>query len=135
MAMVDMACHTSEGPINLKQISARQKIAVNYLEQIFLSLKRAGLVHAVKGPGGGYLLAHANNEITVADVLLSVNKEFKLTRCTKDLDQPSCMSNNVKCLTHYLWSNLGKTILDYLRGKTLADVIDNKRLKIYLENE
>lgn len=127
MAMVDMACHAKEGPVNLKQISSRQSIAVNYLEQIFVSLRRAGLVTAVKGPGGGYLLAKDINDISVADVMLAVNKEFKITRCGSGKDHPGCMYDNVKCATHHLWSDLGKVIITNLKSKSLAQVINSKR--------
>lgn len=126
MAMTDMACHYVGEPITLKQIATRQNIALNYLEQIFLNLKRHDLVTSVKGPGGGYLLARKAAAITIDQILLAMNKDFHLTRCNKE-DKLGCMPSNVKCMTHSLWNDLGDNILNYLSAISLADVVSRKR--------
>ena len=58
MAMVDLAQHSGGGPVSLAEIAERQEISLSYLEQLFAMLRKGGLVKSVRGPGGGYLLAH-----------------------------------------------------------------------------
>ena len=58
MAMVDLAQHSGGEPVSLAEIAERQEISLSYLEQLFAKLRKGGLVKSVRGPGGGYLLAH-----------------------------------------------------------------------------
>ncbi len=131
MAMVDMACYQTGKPITLQQIAQRQNIAIDYLEQIFVKLKRSDLVRSVKGPGGGYLLTRAAYEIYISEIMLAVNSEFHMTRCNKN---GNCMPNNVQCLTHHLWDDLSKNILDYLGSVSLADVISKQPINTTSSN-
>ncbi len=68
-AMIDVALRCGEGPVTLAGISERQKISLSYLEQLFGKLRRRNLVESVRGPGGGYCLARAAGEISVADII------------------------------------------------------------------
>ncbi len=128
MAMVDVACYAVGKPITAQQVAQRQNIAANYLEQIFLKLKHANLVKSVKGPGGGYLLTRDISNIYISEIMLAVNNDFNMTRCSDKNKDSGCMPSNVKCLTHHLWDDLGKHILSHLESVSLADVI-NKNLK------
>lgn len=119
-AMVDLALHGDNTPESLANIASRQGIAANYLEQIFMKLRKNGLVRSVRGPGGGYILAHDSEVITVADIVAAVDESIKMTRCNTSAE--SCNGTNVKCLTHHLWVGLGKQIENYLKTTTLADV-------------
>lgn len=123
MAMVDLALYSNGRPITIKEMGQRQSIATNYLEQIMLKLKNSGLLNAIKGPGGGYLLAKDMNEINVAEIVLAMNKEFRLTRCEKGSEHNACVVGQSKCLTHNLWDGLSRVIIEYLRNKTLADLV------------
>ena len=121
MAMVDLAMYDSKKPVTLKKISERQEISLRYLEQLFLKLRRSGLVNSVRGPGGGYKLAIDPRGIHISDIISAVDEPVKVTRCeTKGL--LSCMSKNSRCLTHDLWDQLGHQIMLYLSSVTLADV-------------
>ena len=68
-AMIDVALFNHEGPVTLAEVSARQKISLSYLEQLFGKLRRHGLVDSVRGPGGGYNLAKAPGTISVSDII------------------------------------------------------------------
>ncbi|MEI6187145.1 MAG: Rrf2 family transcriptional regulator [Alphaproteobacteria bacterium] len=128
MAMVDVAYYAVGKPITAHQVAQRQNIATNYLEQIFLKLKRAELVKSVKGPGGGYLLTRNVKDIYISEILLAMDNDFNLTRCGAKSKSNSCMSSGTKCLTHHLWDDLGKHILNHLKSVSLADVM-SKSLK------
>ena len=77
-ALVDMAIHSGDAPISLVQVANRQKISLNYLEQVFGTLRKAGIVSSIKGAGGGYKLARAAEEITVREVLEALEGEFSI---------------------------------------------------------
>ena len=126
MAMVDLARNSKGRPVALADIADRQEISLSYLEQLFAKLRRGALVKSVRGPGGGYLLAHAQDQTRISDIIIAVDEPIQATRCT--LGSPSgCRSNKSRCLTHDLWEELGNQIHLYLSAVTLADVI-NKRV-------
>lgn len=127
MAMVDLATHTEGRPVSLADIADRQEISLSYLEQLFAKLRRGGLVRSVRGPGGGYLLAHSREETRISDIILAVDEPIRATRCTPG--QPfGCRSNKSRCMTHDLWDELGNQIYLYLSSVTVADVVDKRIL-------
>ena len=74
-AMIDLALREAAGPVALAGISERQRISLSYLEQLFGGLRAAGLVVSSRGPGGGYRLGRAAEDISVADIVLSVDEQ------------------------------------------------------------
>lgn len=127
MAMVDIAAHTEGKPIALADVAERQEISLSYLEQLFSKLRHGGLVKSVRGPGGGYLLAHTAAETRIADIIIAVDEPIKATRCTPG-SPAGCTSNKSRCLTHDLWEELGNKIYLYLNSVSLADVVDKRVL-------
>lgn len=133
MAMVDIAAHTEGRPIALADVAERQEISLSYLEQLFGKLRRGGLVKSVRGPGGGYLLAHGAEDTRISDIILAVDEPIKTTRCTPG-SPVGCKSNKSRCLTHDLWQELGNKIFLYLNSVSLADVSENRILGTSGEN-
>ena len=127
MAMVDIAAHTEGKPIALADVAERQEISLSYLEQLFSKLRHGGLVKSVRGPGGGYLLAHTAAETRIADIIIAVDEPIKATRCTPG-SPAGCTGNKSRCLTHDLWEELGNKIYLYLNSVSLADVVDKRVL-------
>jgi Rrf2 family iron-sulfur cluster assembly transcriptional regulator len=124
MAVIDMAySYDNQKPITLADISVRQKIALSYLEQIFNKLRKAGIVRAIKGPGGGYLLTEANFEI--AKVIEAVEENIEMTRCS-NRTSAGCMPDNTKCSTHDLWEGLNQQIRSYFNNVTIEDVTSGR---------
>ena len=122
MAMVDLATNSEGRPVSLADIADRQEISLSYLEQLFAKLRRGGLVNSVRGPGGGYLLAHGADETRVADIILAVDEPIRATRCTPG--QPfGCRGNQSRCQTHDLWEELGNQIYLYLSSVSIGDVM------------
>ncbi|MGG5819549.1 Rrf2 family transcriptional regulator [Falsiroseomonas sp. HW251] len=110
----------SRGQLSLAEIAQAQHLSLAYLEQLFGPLRRAGLVTSARGPGGGYRLAKAPQEITVSEIVLAVDEPIQATRCEEG--GPGCLAGE-RCLTHELWAELGDQIRLFLEGLTLADVI------------
>jgi len=124
-AMVDLAMHHGHGPVTLAEISARQRISLSYLEQLFGKLRRHELVESVRGPGGGYNLAREMGKVTVADIILAVDEPIDATQCG---GKENCHDEG-KCITHDLWAALNDRIFDYLESVTLRHLVDNQKAK------
>lgn len=122
MAMADLAKHGSDGAMPLSQIAERQQLSLAYLEQIFLHLRRAGLVESARGRSGGYRLGRPANEISVAEIMSAVAEETRMTRCM-DQSGGGCLGEE-RCLTHGLWHALGGHIAAFLSSVTLAEVLE-----------
>ena len=128
MAMADMAQQKAQGqtgPFKLADIGLRQEISLNYLEQIFGDLRRAGLVESHRGAYGGYTLTAKPTNIRIGDVIQAVDEPVDVTRCGT---AHGCLAKQARCLTHDLWAELGNTIHGFLNAISLADVVDGKPL-------
>src|SRR5512146_606285 len=124
-AMVDLAMRDGSRPVTLAEISARQKISLSYLEQLFGKLRRHQLVQSVRGPGGGYCLARDMAKVSVADIILAVDEPIDATQCG---GKENCLDDQ-KCLTHDLWAALNERIFDYLESVSLRQLVDNQKAK------
>ncbi len=125
MAMADLAKRGGgEHAVTLAEIARRQNISLPYLEQLFARLRRRGLVKSVRGPGGGYRLAHLAGETAVGEIIDAVDEPLKAVRC--NAVGVGCMPGGERCLTHDLWDDLGRHIEDYLSSVTLEDVVSGR---------
>lgn len=123
-AIVDLAAHESEGQVSLKSVAERQGLSENYLEQLFSSLKKSGLVKSVRGAQGGYLLAKATYKITVGDVLRSLEGTLCPVDCI-DPDVPTSCERSDKCVTADVWVKLRDKINEVVDSITLADLVSD----------
>jgi Rrf2 family iron-sulfur cluster assembly transcriptional regulator len=122
-AMIDLAMRQSEGPVTLAGISKRQKISLSYLEQLFGKLRREQIVESTRGPGGGYTLSREGSNITVADIITAVDEPIDATQCGGKGNCHGQDEENSQCMTHDLWSNLNKKMVEYLQSVTLTDLV------------
>ena len=127
MAMVDLARHGNDRPVSLAEIAERQEISLSYLEQLFAKLRRNGLVRSVRGPGGGYLLAHDRDETRICDIIVAVDEPIEAVRCTPG-EAFGCRGDRSRCLTHDLWEELSNQIRLYLSSVSLGDVCEKRVL-------
>ena len=118
-AMLDVALHAEQGPVSLSDISQRQGISLSYLEQLFSRLRRKGLVDSVRGPGGGYCLSRAADQISIAGIIHAVDESIDATKCG---GKSNCQGG-VQCLTHTLWCNLTDQISDFLDKISLGQLV------------
>jgi Rrf2 family iron-sulfur cluster assembly transcriptional regulator len=127
MAMVDLARHSDGRPVSLAEIAERQEISLSYLEQLFAKLRRRGLVKSVRGPGGGYLLAHHRDQTRISDIIVAVDEPIQAVRC-KPGATLGCRGDRSRCLTHDLWEELSNQIHLYLSSVSLGDVCERRIL-------
>ncbi|MEM7519812.1 MAG: Rrf2 family transcriptional regulator [Pseudomonadota bacterium] len=124
VALADLALQPADRLVPLSEISERQDLSLPYLEQLFVKLRRAGLVSSVRGPGGGYKLARAANEIRVVDVLTAVDE--KVDAMHKGAGASGASSGSrAQSLTNRLWEGLSANVYVFLHQTRLSDVIAN----------
>ena len=128
MAMADIASSGGDSPVSLAEISQRQEISQEYLEQIFAKLRKCGLVESARGPGGGYKLARDMEDIRIADIVSAADEPLQITRCQGDAIE-GCVAGG-QCLTHDLWSSLGRQVYSFLAAITLGDVVNKRNLAL-----
>jgi len=124
-ALLDLAIHADQGPVNLADISRRQGISLSYLEQLFAKLRRSELVCSIRGPGGGYRLGRKPQSIRIAQIIDAVNESVDATKCQ---GKGNCQQGET-CLTHHLWQDLSEQIHDFLGSISLADLIARSEIK------
>ncbi|QQE77374.1 Rrf2 family transcriptional regulator [Alicyclobacillus sp. SO9] len=115
MLMVDLAMNEGTSPVSLKSIAERQHLSEHYLEQLIAPLRNAGFVRSIRGAYGGYVLAKSQQEITVADLILTL--EGPLTLVDEDVEDG----------LDELWRRLRKSLLNVMESITLEDLVGMKQ--------
>ncbi|GAA5069091.1 Rrf2 family transcriptional regulator [Roseibacterium beibuensis] len=124
VAMVDLALQP-EGQLSpLSDISKRQDISLPYLEQLFVKLRRAGLVQSVRGPGGGYRLAHPPSEIRAVDIFAAVDETVSALH-TGAGASGGVSGSRAQSMTNRLWEGLSAHVYVFLHQTRLSDVVRN----------
>ncbi|MEM7240987.1 MAG: Rrf2 family transcriptional regulator [Pseudomonadota bacterium] len=125
IALVDLALEGQERLVSLNEISERQDISLNYLEQLFLKLRRSGVVESVRGPGGGYRLAKATDAIRVSDVLEAVDED--MNALSKGAGASGAQSGTrAQSLNNRLWESLSAQVYVFLHSTRLSDLVENQ---------
>jgi Rrf2 family transcriptional regulator, cysteine metabolism repressor len=122
-AMAILALEYRAGPVPLREIAEREGISYQFLEQIFLPLRRAGLIESVRGAKGGYTLARPPDTINVGDILRALEGPIAPVDCVAEGNAGSCGRSGA-CLTRGIWERLRDRMSEVLDDITLADVIN-----------
>ena len=126
MALMDLAKFNSRNPVSLRDISLRQGISLDFLEQIFSKLKRNEIVQSIRGTQGGYILNKQPNEIKLANILHAVDETVKTVQCKKE-SKKGCNGKATKCITHNLWDELETHINNFFENKSLEDLLTSNK--------
>ena len=124
MALADLARFDNANPISLRDISLRQSISLNYLEQIFFKLKKNQIVKSTRGIHGGYILSKKPSEIKLTNIFHAVDEKVKTVQCKKE-SKKGCNGKATKCITHNLWDELENHINSFFENKSLEDLLTN----------
>jgi len=125
VALADLALQKNDALVNLTEISKRQDISLPYLEQLFVKLRRAGLVDSVRGPGGGYRLARPASDIRVSEILGAVDETVSAMHKGAGASGAACGSR-AQSMTNRLWEGLSANVYVFLHQARLSDVVSNE---------
>lgn len=126
-ALVSLNLVSNGEPVTIKEISEREKISLNYLEQLFVKLRRGNIVRSVRGPGGGYLLARDASQIRVDEIIDTVEEILVPVSCMNDDGSCGC---DLECATQSVWQGLGNQIRAFLASRTLEDLTHDGRRRL-----
>ena len=119
-ALADMAAWTSQAPVPLSVIAKRQNISLNYLEQVFGQLRKAGILKSIKGPNGGYLLAREAKDIRVKEILEVLEGPFSIVDPTETEDMDALQ----KAIKSLVWDEIDKQVNEFLESRTLKQLAE-----------
>lgn len=121
--MLDLAVNSNGSQVSLLSIAQRQDISVNYLEQVFSLLRKAGLVNSVKGAAGGYLLAEKPSRIKVGDVLRCLEGDLNVV--DDDTDAGSESNGMQQCIKRNVWDRLNSSLDAAANAVSLEDLMED----------
>jgi Rrf2 family iron-sulfur cluster assembly transcriptional regulator len=124
VALADLALAPEAELVSLGAISKRQDISLPYLEQLFVKLRRAGLVASVRGPGGGYKLAKSADAIRVSEILEAVDETVNALH-TGAGASGGLSGSRAQSMTNRLWEGLSAHVYVFLHQTRLSDVVKN----------
>ena len=126
-ALVSLNLTSTGDPVSIKDISARENISLNYLEQLFVKLRRGEIVRSVRGPGGGYILARDAADIRVDEIIDTVEETLVPVSCMEADGSCKC---STECATQSVWQGLGNQIRSFLASMTLEDLTNEGRQRL-----
>lgn len=121
--MLEIALKKSLGGILQKDIAENQNISFKYLDQIISSLKSAGLITNAKGKKSGYILTRAPEKITIYDIYKAFGPEINIVEC---LSEHIHCPDEQHCASRDFWEGLNSTIISYMEGYTLKELVDRQ---------
>jgi len=122
-ALLDLALHSTEGPVLSRDISMRQGISHLYLKQLLPSLRAAGLIRAMRGAHGGFTLARPPSQIRLIDIVQSVEGSTAPVECVDDAN--ICPRSDL-CVTRGVWAEMKKAMDKVLESTTLQDLVERQ---------
>jgi Rrf2 family protein len=125
-ALQDLALHYDQGPIPIEKVASRQGLPVRYLEQLLLTLKRAGLLLSKRGVNGGYSLARPPAQITLGEVLRAVDGPIAAIYCVGDPPRDQC-AYETECVLREVWTRVSHAVAAIVDHTTLADLCERAK--------
>lgn len=122
-AMLDLAINSKERHISLSAIAGRLDLSENYLRQLFMDMRKKGLIDSVRGVGGGYLLNVHPNQISILDIIEAVEGDIFIVKCLDSECVEEC-DRISQCSTRTIWGRLNESIRTKLKNLTLQELID-----------
>ena len=125
VALTDLALAANKDPVNLTELSKRQDISLTYLEQLFVKLRRAGLVVSVRGPSGGYRLSRPPADIRAVDSLTALDETVSALH-TGAGASGGASGSRAQSMANRLWEGLSAHVYIFLHLARLSDVVGNE---------
>jgi Rrf2 family cysteine metabolism transcriptional repressor len=125
-ALLDIALHSQEGPVTLKDIAQREQISLPYLEHLITPLIEGGVIQSTRGVGGGVSLAKSPEEIRLSEVIGLLENSIALVKC---VDNPKVCNRSEFCVTRDIWSELKAAMDGVLQSTTLQDLVERQKGK------
>ena len=124
LAMYELACRYGNGPVSIKEIAEKQNFSYSYMEQLFSTLKKAGLIVSLRGATGGYILSREPRDISVGEIIRALEGPIELADCVGGPEGYVCRKSG-ECVTRGLWMEIRDSINNIIDNRSLQDLMDN----------
>ncbi|MDD4508697.1 MAG: Rrf2 family transcriptional regulator [Eubacteriaceae bacterium] len=128
LAMYELAKRYGEGPVSIKEIAESQTFSDAYLEQLFASLKKAGLIRSLRGAHGGYQLSREPSQISIRQIIDALEGPIEFSACVGGPEGYICKKSDA-CVTRELWKEIQESINAIIDNRSLADLVEQGRRK------
>lgn len=123
-ALVELAHHFGQGPLQSAEIAARQEIPEPYLDQLLTTLRRAGFIRSVRGPQGGHALIRQPNDVRLSDVMTALEGSLAPIAC---VDDPEACTKDGGCVQREVWERVRDATLEILQGVSIGQLAEKER--------
>ena len=120
-ALIELAHHYGQGPVQSAEIAARQEIPETYLDQLLTTLRRAGFIRSVRGPQGGHALIAEPHEVKMSDAVLALEGSLAPSAC---VDDPEACSKEGGCVQREVWKRIRDATQEILESVSIADLAE-----------
>ena len=124
LAMYELVCRYGNGPVSIKEIAEKQNFSDSYMEQLFSTLKKAGLIVSLRGAKGGYILSREPRDISVGEIIRALEGPIELADCVGGPEGYVCRKSG-ECVTRGLWMEIRDSINNIIDNRSLQDLMDN----------
>ena len=118
--MADLAENYDEGPVRIGEIAKRQNISAKYLEQLIIPLKKANYIKSIRGPKGGHMLTKSPEEITIGEIVETLEGDIGLLQC---VSSPDTCDRAKDCPSRGIWEKATTAMYNELNSVTLSDMV------------
>jgi len=125
LAMIDLACTYGSGPVSAREIAERRGIPPRFLEQLFVALRRGGVVSAVRGAKGGFVLTREPGEISVLEIVEALEGALETSVC--DSERDSGCTRSGACAAAPVWARATRALREVFATTTLAELAGNQQ--------
>jgi Rrf2 family protein len=123
-ALVELAHHYGQGPVQSAEIAARQEVPEPYLDQLLTTLRRAGFIRSVRGPQGGHALIRSPEEVKLSEVMAALEGSLAPIAC---VDDPDACTKSGGCVQREVWARVRDATIDILDHISIADLAEKER--------
>ncbi len=126
LAMIDLACTYGSGPVSAREIAERREIPPRFLEQLFVALRRGGIVSAVRGAKGGFVLTRDPSQITVLEIVEALEGPLETSVC--DSERETGCTRSGACAAAPVWAKATRALREVFATTSLAELAGNQQL-------
>ncbi len=123
-ALVELAHHYGEGPVQSATIASRQEVPEPYLDQLLTTLRRAGFIRSVRGPQGGHALIREPDDVKLSEVMVALEGSLAPSAC---VDDPESCTKSGGCVQRGVWEQVRDATQAILENVSIGDLAEKER--------
>ncbi len=113
-------------PVSIKTLAEKTQLPMEFLEQIFFRLRKAGIIQSMRGPGGGFTFIKDPKTISVHDIFIAVDEGYHVAPCTSDDKERANCELSADCVACDFWNHTNSIFIEYFSRVSIQDVLDHK---------